>query len=252
MTYKVHNIDDLNEQYQYVLKHRDRIIELILLSYDNQFDNYSSMIKYFWKYIKDNNYKNFINHMKKNYNDANEIIIKKYGKIIYKLDKNIVKFSKLYPFYFVKDGEKIIGFCMMMDEELFHICESMKPYTVYDKSIWEKLEPLSCNEQILNAKNVLTYLCKDPKYKNIGILLFNHLKNNYKTYYLVSESLRNLNFIDKFKDSNDCNVYDKKYYKNNMKLIKYYKKMGFKLVKDTYYVNDCNDGVILLNVHKMQ
>jgi len=94
--------------------------------------------------------------------------------------------------------------------------------------------------------------CRNPddRYKGVGQTMLQKIikrcrKDGYKAIYCVPEST--IGLTDKTRQDGSCGMnydydnHDNMYYKENMKLIGYYKKLGFNIFDNNYILDFCSD-----------
>ena len=155
--------------------------------------------------------------------------------------KKYLEYHKYILIAFYKS--KIIGSLYILEDELYKNNDiNLQTYVLKerDPSIWTKKVKLF---------PMITTFCRtsNDKYKGIGKIMLHKISKflkEYKKIYCVPESI--IGQYDK------CTSYDNKnnkYYTENMKLIEYYKKMKFKIFKNHYVLDFCeNNKYIILNV----
>lgn len=177
------------------------------------------------------------------------------------LHKRIEGYMNKFQTYFVKYGEKIIGFCFLIkkmefiksdvqletfkvtvvdnDEEYIIKRAIKKDYVIMKNELYEKIM-----NNTLTCGPVIAGLCKNKKYKKVGSFLlkniFENLKKEYDTVYLVPESIIHKNNLSSFVYLNNCIFKDiKLYIEDNKKLIDYYLSLGFKIDATLYDFEEC-------------
>jgi hypothetical protein len=167
--------------------------------------------------------------------------IAEYKKIMYKMLNHFV--------YFVEYDGAVIGTAMLSNNSYFKHDRRLRTYTkiIPDKSL---LKDMHANKDVVYVE--LGGLCKNAKYKRVGEFILKNVQNISSEIYLVAESAYFKNNYESFVSGTGCVIDDKKYYEANMKLIEYYKKIGFTVIDNLYYSIKCGDGkYIILNVlHK--
>lgn len=173
---------------------------------------------------------NFPDSDKKNYN--------KYYEIIY----NILENSKTSKWFFAIYSNQIVGFCNIQEYLEFIYSENkLETYKIINK-----FEP----EKKIKLGPVIGNLCKNPEFKNIGDFLLNKisdfLKGYFKIIYLIPESVIYKKSYESI-ISESCKLIDPKlYYESNIKLIKYYIKNSFGILKKIYFMENCGENKILV------
>jgi len=149
------------------------------------------------------------------------------------------------------DGLKIIGTLYVNGEQIVRPINQKDhpiiPYTLqrsfagnrnYFETMTYYLFPMICN------------FCRipDDRYKGVGQIMLQKIidrfrKNGYKSIYCVPESI--IGLVDSRENGmcglNDYDNRDNLYYKENMKLIGYYRKLGFDIYDNHYVVDFCSD-----------
>jgi len=176
-----------------------------------------------------------------------EVPLKKYREIS-KLYRNIIEsliennIDKQWFFAVIND--KLIGYCFLMnDYELIKTDLKLETYRIINISE-------NNMEKIVNVEKgpIINSLCKDSNYKKVGAFLIEKIleylqKNEYdKVFIIPGSSHGKINYFY-FTGEDACKYYDyEKYYQANLKLINYYKKLGFKISKKLYDIEKCKEN----------
>lgn len=216
MDYKLLHFTDLDVQHKYVKDNVERILEIMLLAFPSNIELF-----------------------KKN-DDKQE---KKYKGIFREI---VINSSTWTIWFFCIDNltNKIIGTCFLYEQGLTYYegNENIETYKIIKPT--DKSFDIYENRIYKNFYPVINGLCKDPNYKNVGKFILDELvkyfKSNtqYNKLYLVCESpLFKFNYFD-FIDKNKC-MYNEGYNESNIRLKKYYKSNGFKILKKVFFVDRC-------------
>jgi hypothetical protein len=165
--------------------------------------------------------------------------------------------------------EKIIGICCVYSVRCYKsdsICEKYDTlryleYVDFDNfydcsylyvdgprilSIYDKNTEKMFNMYSIDMQYVISTLCKDKNYKNIGKYLLKYISDDYKfrgikDIYICIESehhrssLLEMQYISN--DESTTNIYLKKYQEAQKALCSYYQKIGCILESDLYYAD---------------
>jgi hypothetical protein len=210
--YEFKYFNNVINQEQFIMKNLSTIVEMNLVCFPHNIDSSKYDLKKYHEMIEI--YKNYITNL-----------------LVENIDKK---------WFFVMDGHRIIGYCFLSEEGYFiETNEKVKTYRpIQIKYLREKV-----------AKGpVIVSLCKNIKYQNVGSFLiknlFIYLKNEEFDYvYLVPGSSYGKNNYEYYIEHSYCTYQDyDKYLVSNIKLLIYYKKLGFKVSKKLYDLDKCNDS----------
>lgn len=154
------------------------------------------------------------------------------------------------------DDLKIIGTLYVKNEEVIrlddHKSAIIKPY-VLQRSFTGIRDHFMKNTHHLFP--MICNFCRIPDnlYKGVGRSMLQKIikrckKDGYKKIYCVPESI--IELTDKTRDDKTCGMnsdYDNEnnlYYKSNIRLIRYYQKLGFNIYDNHYVVDFCSDKTI--------
>jgi len=166
---------------------------------------------------------------------------------------NITNIYKGYDFFLCNYKSKIIGLAAVkIENHLSTYSDSniqtyntikyvLKENKVFDK---EAKRFINSDSKYYNVP-MITSLCKDKEYKNVGCSILNFIEKYYRKkgitkIYLVAGSNRNYNVLKNahmFNNTDSINKYNKLYKQDNENLIKYYNKNGYNIL-DNYYDYD--------------
>jgi len=181
------------------------------------------------------------------------------------LDSNLLNTIKShmnkFQAYFVKSGEKIIGLCFLVkkmefiksnvpletykttivdnDEEYVVKLAKEKDCVIMKKELYNKI-----SNNVVVRGPVITELCKNKKYSNVGSFLlkniFEDLKKRYDSVYLAVESIIHKDNLSSIVYLNNCIFKDTKLYiEDNKKLLNYYLSLGFHIDATLYSPEAC-------------
>jgi hypothetical protein len=140
--------------------------------------------------------------------------------------------------FLVFEKETVVGIANIKSDyiSVFNKEQESYKYINYENDI---------KENILKENKIfpsINTLCRKENYKGVGTYLLDYLSDYYKKtsnyIYLVSESI---------KGKHEKNNHE--YLKNNKQLHEYYKKNGFEIMANTYFIEiDDDNEYILYNV----
>lgn len=173
----------------------------------------------------------------------------------YDMYVNFLKMNMDGRILLASDDHQIVGTVFVRGEPIVRLTDHkdsprIQPYVLQrpfpdNRNFFEQstyyLFPMICN------------FCRHPdnQYKGVGRTMLQQIidwcrKDGYRSIYCVPESITELS--DPTRQDGTCGMnreYDDqntKYYTENMRLIGYYKKMGFDILDNHYAVDLCSDG----------
>lgn len=195
-----------------------------------------------------------------NDNDLRKFLIKNYDDIIDSLIKcfapedefekikkdRLFDYMIMYKFgdwFFVLSDNKVIAFCILISSDIYNKYEyDIETYKVFKSSKYPKP---NLGTSIKTGPFIET-LCKKSGFKDAGKFLLDNLhallkQRGITNVYLVPESMRNKDAYNGYLKHDNCNL-SSNYYSSNMRLIEFYKKMGYHILDKSYVIDTCEDN----------
>jgi len=162
---------------------------------------------------------------------------------------NITYIYKGHDFFICSHNSKIVGLASVNINSYATLSETnIDTYNTdryiinNDNRVYDKQNNTIVDEKRQNVDPLITSLCKDKEYKNVGSVILKYIEKYYRKkgttkIYLVAGSNRNYNVLKNahmFNNTDGINKYNKLYKQDNENLIKYYNKNGYKIL-DGYY-----------------
>lgn len=144
--------------------------------------------------------------------------------------------------FFVTSDDQIVAFCKLTPEEpMTRFNQSLKTYEPF---VYEDIEEIKVEEHITTGP-FIDALCKTAGYKGAGAFLLDNMHKHLKSkgvekVYIVPESMRSKEAFAGYQEGLNCKLKDK-YLESNQKLVKFYEKMGYEIIENTYFVEGCED-----------
>lgn len=147
--------------------------------------------------------------------------------------------GKMLKWFFVLNESKIIAVCRIGNsEEVIKIDSKIRAYCPFNP------KKSNFNKRHIRIGPVIDSLCKLQGYEKAGEFLlknvYSYLKSLGKStrLYLIPESMRSKSMVGVINNKN-CNL-RKEYYESNKKLVRFYKKMGYQELENTYFFDRCD------------
>ncbi len=219
------------DQYDYVNKNIDRLVELQNSCSPSNYDKYTD----------------------KKIENEEEVIVEYNNFFI----ESIYNFVKDYQtenkfFFLLDDANTIIAYCIGTHENVFEYIgnNQIETYRPLDIDVSEEII------KDLGIKKIFPYICNFCKHQSIsgiGKILLNKVIEYYSTnteydkVYLIPESVNYKNNYTGYLEES-CEMDEKKFYESNMKLVKYYLDNSFIPSKNLFYGYYCGEKIMFLNV----
>jgi hypothetical protein len=141
--------------------------------------------------------------------------------------------------FFVTSDDHIVAFCKLTPKD--SMTRFNQPLKTYEPFVYDDIDGIKVEKHITTGP-FIDALCKTAGYKGAGVFLLDnmhrHLKSKgAKRVYIIPESMRTK---EAYQVGQNCKLKDE-YFKSNQKLVKYYEKMGYEIIENTYFVEECKD-----------
>lgn len=143
-------------------------------------------------------------------------------------------------YFFVTYENELIGLCSVGKQNVITFdkdsvitpYQKIKNFEILNYEYYDRLFP------------VIFSLCKNPNYEHVGSFILSKVGKYYKKefniseIYLIPESSKFVNYFD---ENKKCDIINQdSYFKTNQKLINYYKKNNFTILKGIFTFQLCS------------